>query len=91
MSDICKSGDVDNLSSSGLLFLLVVFLWGNTISASATTYFSRANGAWNANATWSTASYGGAAATNYPRAGDIANIGSGNTFKCKCRICVINH
>lgn len=55
-------------------------------TGSPTVYYSRSTGAtgfpglnWETNASWSTVSHTGAAATNFPKAGDIAIIGSGNT------------
>ncbi len=45
------------------------------IQANAITYYSRTSGVnWNTNSSWSTVTYGGAAASNYPRAGDTAYI-----------------
>ncbi|HNX89601.1 MAG TPA: hypothetical protein PKH58_10990, partial [Paludibacteraceae bacterium] len=57
----------------------LVFILSATVVAQAATYYSRASGAWNTNATWSTTGYGGAAATSFPTAGDIVNIGGGFT------------
>ncbi len=52
---------------------------GNSVSA--TTFYSRTSGGnWNANATWSTASYGGASASAFPIAGDDVKIGNGYTI-----------
>jgi len=42
-----------------------------------TTYYSRADAAWNNNSTWSIVGYGGVAAASFPNAGDVALI-SGN-------------
>jgi hypothetical protein len=39
-----------------------------------TTFYSRASGPWNTNNTWSTATYGGAIASSFPNAGDVALI-----------------
>ncbi|MBL7870797.1 MAG: T9SS type A sorting domain-containing protein [Cyclobacteriaceae bacterium] len=39
-----------------------------------TTYYSRASAAWNLASTWSTIGFGGAAASFYPTAGDVALI-----------------
>ena len=64
------------LHSSALALILFMVGVG---SASATTYYSRANASWNVNSTWSTVAYGGTAASAYPQAGDVANIGNGNT------------
>jgi len=67
---------VKNLLKS-LLIGLILFL---SISHSqAATYYSRANAAWNVASTWSTVAYGGTAATAFPVAGDIVNIGNGYT------------
>ncbi|MBS1680932.1 MAG: hypothetical protein JST48_04405 [Bacteroidetes bacterium] len=41
-------------------------------------YYSIATGDWDANATWSNIGFGGAAATSFPTAGSIVNIGGGN-------------
>ena len=49
-----------------------------TVSAGATTYYSRQTGNWNAATTWSTVTYGGAAASSFPMSGDIVNIGGGD-------------
>ncbi|MCF6359224.1 MAG: T9SS type A sorting domain-containing protein [Cyclobacteriaceae bacterium] len=38
------------------------------------TYYSRADGNWTNPNTWSTVGFGGAAASDYPQVGDIANI-----------------
>jgi hypothetical protein len=48
-----------------------------TSVASATTYYTRFSSDWNTNSTWSTAGYGGAAASGHPVAGDVALIGGG--------------
>ncbi|NTW31954.1 MAG: hypothetical protein HGB12_04910, partial [Bacteroidetes bacterium] len=61
--------------------VLTAFIFLLTISrAQSATYFSRANAAWNVASTWSTVAYGGAAAAAFPKAGDIVNIGNGNTI-----------
>ena len=60
------------------LGLLVVLLIGVIGSAFGTVYYSRQTGNWNANATWSTVTYGGASAGAFPVAGDDVNIGGGN-------------
>jgi hypothetical protein len=39
-----------------------------------TTYYSRADAVWNNNNTWSTVGFGGAAASSFPGAGDVALI-----------------
>src|ERR1039457_109065 len=57
-----------------LLTALVLLLIASTTSA-ATTYYSRANGDWNVNTTWSTASGGDALGAGiYPVAGDTVII-----------------
>jgi len=56
-------------------------------SASAIVYYSRANGNWNVNSTWSTATYGSGINTGtYPKAGDIAYIGNGYTISISSAI-----
>jgi hypothetical protein len=46
----------------------------------AITYYSRSSGAnWSTNASWSTVTYGGPAATNHPVAGDTVYIANGIT------------
>ena len=52
---------------------------GTQTIATPVTYYSRANGNWNANTTWSTAGCGGAAAGAYPTTVDIVTICNGNT------------
>jgi hypothetical protein len=52
---------------------------GTQTIATPVTYYSRANGNWNVNATWSTVGYGGTAAGGFPTDVDIANIGNSNT------------
>ena len=47
-------------------------------SIKATTYYSRSNANWNVNSTWSTAGYGGTAASAFPISGDTVKIG--NTY-----------
>ncbi len=59
-------------------WLVLLFIVANAIDSYAITYYSRANGNWNATTTWSTVSF--ASATNsgtFPIAGDIVNIGGG--------------
>jgi hypothetical protein len=52
-----------------------------TERASAITYYSKANGNWNAASTWSTVTYGDPTNTGtYPVTGDIVNIGDGYTI-----------
>lgn len=48
------------------------------VTVSNTAYYTRQTGNWNAAATWSNATYGGAAASSFPVAGDDVNIGGGN-------------
>jgi len=48
------------------------------LNATNVIYFSRQTGNWNAATTWSTVTYGGAAATAFPVAGDDVNIGGVN-------------
>jgi hypothetical protein len=62
----------------GLIIALVVifnFSYIKNIFAAGNTYYSRANGNWESAATWSTTGYEGAAASDYPKAGDIVYIG----------------
>src|ERR1035438_6636402 len=57
-----------------LLTALVLLLIASTTSAAA-TYYSRANGDWNVNTTWSTTSGGSAVGAGiYPVAGDAVII-----------------
>lgn len=56
------------------------FASNGIIDITNTIYFSRANGDWNNNASWSTDNYGGVAASGFPVAGDIARIGNDNTI-----------
>ncbi len=50
-------------------------------NAGAITYYSKANGNWNASSTWSTVTYGNPTNTGtFPVAGDIVNIGDGYTI-----------
>jgi hypothetical protein len=65
----------------GLIIALVVvfnFSYIKNIFAAGSTYYSRANGNWESASTWSKSGYGGTAATDYPKAGDIVYI-AGNT------------
>ena len=55
-----------------LLLLFVFFAISNYANAAA--YYARATGNWNANATWSTVSNSGAAASAYPGSGDTVII-----------------
>ena len=64
------------LLKSSLIFLILSL---KILSTQAATYYSRANAAWNVASTWSTVGYGGTAATAFPVAGDIVNIGNGYT------------
>jgi hypothetical protein len=50
-----------------------------TVATGAFTYFSRATGAWNAPATWSTVGFGGPVATTAPGASDEVFVGGGFT------------
>jgi len=60
----------------GILTLIVFF---HTVSKiHAATFYSRNSANWNVNSTWSTAGYGGVAATSYPQTNDTAKIG--NTY-----------
>lgn len=47
------------------------------VTVSNTAYYTRQTGNWNTAATWSNATYGGAAASSFPVAGDDVNIGGG--------------
>jgi hypothetical protein len=60
------SVDVQNTGYRGTFTLCV-----NNIG---TVFYSRQSGPWADVNTWSTAGYGGAAATSYPNGGDVANI-----------------
>lgn len=50
-----------------------------TVAAGNFTYYSRANGNWNVNTTWSTSGFGGLPAAGTPGAGDFVVIGGGRT------------
>lgn len=65
-----------NLPYLKTILIALIFI-ASASGIQAATYYSRANGAWATNATWSTTGYGGVAAANFPKAGDIANIGGG--------------
>ena len=66
---------------TGILAAVAVAVMLLSSSANATTYYSRANGNWNVNSSWSTVTYGSPINTGtYPRAGDVANIGDGYTI-----------
>jgi len=56
------------------LFLILLLVGATTIGFANATHYARANGNWNANATWSDTS-GGAAGTSFPVAGDVVYIG----------------
>jgi Secretion system C-terminal sorting domain len=60
-------------------FFTVGFSGILTVS-SGRIYYSAATGNWNSNSSWSTVTYGGAAATAFPVAGDDVNIGGGFTI-----------
>lgn len=76
---------VIGVAAGSILALTVLFFFvfnvGNvrSVFASSTTYYARTNGNWENNATWSTSSASGAAASSYPKAGDIVDI-SGHTI-----------
>jgi len=62
-----------------MLSILSLIVFFNTVlKTQATTFYSRNSANWNVNSTWSTAGYGGAAATSYPQINDTAKIG--NTY-----------
>src|SRR5256885_10759279 len=49
--------------------------------ANATVYYTRSSGAnWSVNASWSTITYAGPAASSHPVAGDTVNIANGITI-----------
>ncbi|HRG10548.1 MAG TPA: hypothetical protein PLJ08_18375, partial [Cyclobacteriaceae bacterium] len=58
---------------------IIVFLFACLGADAQTTYFTRASTAWNLPTTWSTVGYGGIPSLTAPVAGDIVNIGNGNT------------
>jgi len=60
-------------------YLIGLILFLTILPSQAATYYSRANAAWNVATTWSTVAYGGTAATAFPVAGDIVNVGNGYT------------
>ncbi|MGQ0827452.1 MAG: T9SS type A sorting domain-containing protein [Bacteroidota bacterium] len=63
-----------------LLYFFIIFLSANVVNLHGATYYSRASGNWNANASWSTASCGGAAAAAFPIAGDDVIICNTHTI-----------
>ncbi len=65
------------LSFKTIALFALIFL--NFFSLKAATYYSRQNGNWNANATWSTVACGGAAAAGFPGAADNVIICAGHT------------
>jgi hypothetical protein len=67
------------IKTGGMLSSLTLFVFLITVlQTHATTFYSRSSANWNVNSTWSTAGYGGAAATSYPQTNDTAKIG--NTY-----------
>jgi hypothetical protein len=55
---------------------------GDNAFGTVTVFYSRANGFWDVNSTWSTdpiLKHTGAAAASYPKVNDVAIIGNGNT------------
>lgn len=66
-------------SATAVLVLALAAFSGQT--AIATIYYTRANGNWNVNSTWSTVSEGGAAASSFPSSltTDTVMIGTGVT------------
>ncbi len=50
-----------------------------TVTSGAFSYYSRADGNWNVNTTWSTTGFGGGPAASTPMAGDFVFIGGGRT------------
>ncbi len=80
-SGIYKCSFLQTITKSvkGLFLALILIISAITV-ASATTYYSRANGNWNSSTTWSTVSYtSNTNAGTFPVAGDIVNIGNGFT------------
>ncbi len=71
-----------NKKRTNLFVAILAFAMLLSGSANATIYYSRINGGnWNANASWSTVTYGNAINTGtFPQAGDVANIGNGYTI-----------
>jgi len=62
------------------LSLFAILFFCIQLSGYSTVYYTKANGNWNLNSTWSTVAYGNA--TNlgtFPGPGDVANIGNGFT------------
>lgn len=70
-----------------LLVMLLVITAG---TAGATTYYSRATGAWSSSSTWSTTGCGGASAIGTPTVGDIVFICSSNTVTVTANVTVAN-
>jgi hypothetical protein len=80
LSDI-KSHSVvkSNLPYLKTILMALIFLASASV-VQAVTYYSRANGAWSTNSTWSTVGYTSTTnASTFPKAGDIAYIGGGFT------------
>ena len=75
-----KPGEKNNSSVKKLsLFTLLFFTM--QFSSFGITYYSKANGNWNMNSSWSTVGYGNPLNIGtFPKAGDIANIGDGYTI-----------
>lgn len=69
-SESTKSISVRQLIWLKYFAVLMLLLALHGFSFGQTTYYSRQNGNWAANATWSTVACGGAAASSYPVAGD---------------------
>jgi fibronectin-binding autotransporter adhesin len=70
---------VSKVTYALMIVMLALAALPVTRARAAGPYFTRANGNWNAVATWSTAGCGGAAAAAFPVAGEDVTICSGNT------------
>ena len=76
-----NKSSVKKLSLFALLFLCIQY------SGFGVTYYTKANGNWNLNSTWSTVAYGNPSNIGtFPKAGDIANIGNGYTVTISSNI-----
>jgi hypothetical protein len=70
---------ISRITYALMIVLLALAALPVTQARAAGPYFTRADGNWNAVATWSTAACGGAAAAAFPVAGETVTICSGDT------------
>jgi hypothetical protein len=73
-----QTRQIKNASERMANMLTLAALFISFVCSNAATFYSRNSANWNVNSTWSTAGFGGAAATNYPQANDTAKVG--NTY-----------